>query len=414
MITKEENQIKKYALAGRIAVLSVILLVTSFFPSHLFPPIIVLIGFFLLFLSLGKIKTSYLNIVIPLLGIFVIGIIGIFGHEPRHVFRDLTYSLTPISLIYTGFWIADDKKMWPKFFEILILGGIIIALIHLSKFIPNPELLNSRISIIRAEALNPNVGLVGLSLVLGIFQYRLKMGNLFPKLLPRYIAIPLLLLSFILSFSRTSLVLAIIMSISIMGFIGRINLRTIATITVLACGFVLIVITTPNDQAETFRGKLARSITEIVTIKYKNYNELNLNWRGYETYRAITAFGSGNEKQKILGQGFGSLVDLGVKMNLAGTDYTEIPVLHNGYAYILVKTGVLGLFFYAFFYYSLLRYSRIFSNSLNQEQVMLSRLLLGCALSLMLAMFVIGGMAEIHNSEYVLIVGFILCRMKRL
>lgn len=413
LIPLEENIKKKYSLAGRISALILILFLTSFIPSNLFPPIIILAGFSLLLISTGKIKTNFLNMVIPLLGIFILGVIGVIGNEYHHIFRDIAYSLTPISLIYIGFWLGSSKKMYPKFFEILIIGGIIISVIHLLKFIPHPELFNSKISIIRTKASNPNVELVGFSLILVIFQSRLKMGNLFSKFLPRYIAISLLLLSFVLSFSRTYLILAIVMSLSIMGFIGRINLRNIAIVTFLLVSFAIIVITTPQDDVVTFRGKMARSLTELFSTKYKTYEDLIFNWRGYETHRALTTFSSGNAKHKIVGHGFGSLVDLGITMELDGTDYKKIPVLHNGYAYVLVKTGVLGLLLYGFFYFSLLRYSSIFRNSLIQEQVILSRLLLGCTLGLMFAMYVIGGMAEIHNSVYVLILGFILCQMEQ-
>lgn len=407
----EENQTEKYALAGRIIVVSVILLAISFFRSNVFPPFVVSVGLLLLILSSGKIKTSYLNFVLPLTGIFIIGILGVFGHEYRHIFRDITYSLTPISLIYIGFWTGEHKKIVPVFFKIIIIGGIIIAILHLVKFIPNPELLKSRISVIRFAAFNPNVELVGLALVIGIFQKHLKMGNLFPKIVPYYIAIPLLFLSLIFSFSRMGIVLAIIMSLSIMGLIGRINMKTIVIIALFICGFALLIITTPKDESVTFRGKIARSLREVVTAKYNNMKELNMNWRGYETSRAINTFDSGSIKQKILGHGFGSMVDLGITMNLAGTDYKKIPVLHNGYAYILVKTGILGFLLYIFFYFNLFRYSRMYGYSLIQEQVMFSRLLLGCTLSLILAMLVVGGMAEIHNSEYVLLLGLVLCRL---
>jgi hypothetical protein len=205
--------------------------------------------------------------------------------------------------------------------------------------------------------------------------------------------------------------MVIALSLSILGLIGRINFRTVLTVTLLIFGFILVVITTPKNDITTFHGKIARSVSEQVTAKYKNYSELNLNWRGYETYRAFKTYISGNAEQLVLGQGFGSLVDLGLTMKLAGIDYKKIPILHNGYAYVLVKTGIIGLILYIFFYFNLITISLKRRNSIYIEQVLLSRLLLGCTLSLMLAMFVVGGMAEIHNSEYILLIGLIKCRM---
>jgi hypothetical protein len=309
---------------------------------------------------------------------------------------------------------SGSKIMWPGILKILILGGIIIACIHLLKFVLNPGVLGQVIADIRLKAPNPNVSLVCLSLVLGIFQKRFMKGDLFPVYFPKFIALPILFLSFVLSFSRTSLVLAIVLSISIIGWVGRINMKAALTIAFLVISFFLLIITSPKDDITTFRGKLARTLTEISVSDYKDSKEINDNWRGYETYRAINEYKSGNAKQKILGHGFGSLVELGLTKNLGGVDFTEIPILHNGYAYILVKTGIFGILCYIFFYSNLLIIALKYRNALSSEQVLFSRLLLGCTLSLLLSMYVVGGMAEIHNSEYVLLVGFILNRMDKL
>jgi hypothetical protein len=413
-MTEKEGQIKKFTIAFEPLVLLVILFVTTFLPADIFSPILVLTGFLLLSLTLGRIKRSYLNIIIPLIGIFIIGFFGISGHESRHVFRDISYSLTPISLIFIGYWMSGSKIMWPGILKILILGGIIIACIHLLKFVLNPGVLGQVIADIRLKAPNPNVSLVCLSLVLGIFQKRFMKGDLFPVYFPKFIALPILFLSFVLSFSRTSLVLAIVLSISIIGWVGRINMKAALTIAFLVISFFLLIITSPKDDITTFRGKLARTLTEISVSDYKDSKEINDNWRGYETYRAINEYKSGNAKQKILGHGFGSLVELGLTKNLGGVDFTEIPILHNGYAYILVKTGIFGILCYIFFYSNLLIIALKYRNALSSKQVLFSRLLLGCTLSLLLSMYVVGGMAEIHDSEYVLLVGFILNRMDKL
>ena len=52
----------------------------------------------------------------------------------------------------------------------------------------------------------------------------------------------------------------------------------------------------------------------------------------------------------MFGGGFGSLVDLGFAMQLGpGQEFQFIPVLHNGYMYLLVKTGFLGLTWFVLF-----------------------------------------------------------------
>jgi O-antigen ligase len=391
-------------------VLFVILFAVTFLPADLFSPILVLTGFSLLMWSLGKINTKLLKIILPLLAIFIVGLTRIFGHDSRHVFRDISYALTPVSLLYTGFWISGSRNIWPGILKILILGGILIACIHIFKFLINPDILSQPISDIRLKAQNPNVSLVGLTMVLGIFQKWFKSGNLFPRYIPGIIALPILITSFVLSFSRTGIVLAIVMAISLVGWVGRINLKAALTITILFIVFILVLITTPKNDITTFRGKIARSLIEITISDYKDYQDINNNWRGYETYRAVHKFASGSPVHIIFGYGFGSLVDLGMTMNLSGVDFTEIPILHNGYAYILVKTGLFGILCYLFFYISLIRTALKYKKDQDSERAIMSRLLLGCLLCLILSMYVVGGMAEIHNSEYVLLIGFIIRR----
>ena len=410
---KTEDQLNGLVIKWKTVILYAIIIVSNFLPVDFFSPFFVLLGFFLIFKSLSKLNISYLKLVIPLMIVFITGIIGLSGHEPRDIFRDIFYALTPPALIYIGYWIAEDEKMWPKILEALIIAGIVIAIIHLSKFIQKPELLNDGIFQNRGRAANPNISLVALSLVLGIFQHRLRIGNLFPKLFPRFIAIPLLLLSFVLSFSRTGLIFGLILTISILGYIGSIRLRTVLSIVMLFGALAAVILTTPANEVGTFRSQIARSLKEVTVSNYKNITEITTNFRGYETYKAINTFATGNVKQIILGKGFGALVDLNMTMALSGVNFRKIPVLHNGYAYILVKTGILGIFCYIFFYFILLKYSFKFINSRDPEQILFARLLMGCTLSLMLTMFVVGGIAEIHHSEYVLLIGFIFSRMKR-
>ena len=310
MDSKKENQIYGLVLKWRVVVLYAVIFIPSFLPTDFFSPFLVFTGIFLLSKSLRNLKISYLNLVMPLIVVLFIGIIGLFGHEPRDILRDLFYALTPIALIYIGYWIAKDEKMWPKILEVLIIGGIIMAIIHLSIFIQNPEYLNADMFKNRSRTANPNISIVVLSLVLGIFQHRLKLGNLFPKLMPRYIALPLLLLSFILSFSRTGILIGVMLTVSILGYVGSIRLRTIVAIAIFIGSLFVFVITTPADEVGTFRSQIVQSLSEVAVSDYKDMTEIIQNWRGYETYKAIITFSSGNLKQIILGQGFGALVDL--------------------------------------------------------------------------------------------------------
>ncbi len=216
----------------------------------------------------------------------------------------------------------------------------------------------------RLNAKNPNVDLVSIALFIGLFRKKLKLNDLFPRLLPWYVVMPVLILSFVLSFSRTGLVILLVLTAAVTGLIGKINIKSILVFLIFVISFSVIILTTPRDDVVTFRGKIARSVREVVVKEYTTYRDININWRGHETWKALETFGSGNVLQKIIGHGFGALVDLDMKMILAGEEFTEIPILHNGYAYILVKTGMTGILCYL----SLLYYSSLQVASVSQSR----------------------------------------------
>lgn len=398
---------------ARVLVLCAIIMAHNYLPTELSSPFILLLG--LSIITLCKIQRSYLKLVWPLLVVLVVGFIGVFDHELRHILRDVAYALTPIALILIGYWIAGNRAMWPHVLKVMVICGFILAVVHLSAFVLNPELLSAESMVARKEA-GGSGDLVVLAFVLGLFQNRLGIGNLFPRLLPRFIVMPILLASFVLSYSRTELMVAIILTLSLLGWVSRVNSRLVLAIAVIMVGYITIAVVTPEDEVGTFRSKIVRSVTEVTIADYKDMSDIHSNWRGFETHRAVETYLSGNALQLLLGHGFGALVDLGISMALGGEDaieYYDIPITHNGYVYILVKAGIVGLICYALFYINVIRYAVNYSHSINSEQKILARLLLGCVLSLIAAMYVVGGMAEIHNLELVLFLGYLVRRMKQ-
>ncbi len=94
---------------------------------------------------------------------------------------------------------------------------------------------------------------------------------------------------------------------------------------------------------------------ELTFRDYSSTEDINANWRGYESYLALREFESFKVMQTILGGGFGRRVQLETPQFLAGEEFSAIPVLHNGYLYVLVKTGLIGLVVFAAALVQLLR-----------------------------------------------------------
>jgi hypothetical protein len=411
-MTKKLSHIEESILTWKIVVLFFIIFVSEFLPIDIYIPILALIGAVVLLFVWSNFKSGFTKIIKPLLGILIIGLIGMHGHQSHHILRDIFYAFFPLSLLIIGYWIAIDKRMWPRILKIIVFFGVIFSIIHLSQFIFQPELFLENVDDLRHQTAIYGGRIVTLSLVLGLLQYRIGLYNLFPKIVPRKVGLFLLLMSLLFSFSRVDILIGFILTITIIGFVQKINFRSILNIALLIGGIFIVLLTIPSFEVGTFGFKIENIIQEISIRDYPNAFNALQHWRGFESFVALASFESGSTFQKIFGQGFGALVNLPFTVNLGGEYYNAIPILHNGYVYIIFKTGLLGILCYIFFYFSLLKISLKINNSLNQNQILFSRFLLGLTLALMISMFVVGGMAEVHDSVYILLVGFILRRIE--
>jgi hypothetical protein len=405
-----QNSLRETPVSRGLIVLCMVILAQNFLPPDLCLPFIILLGLLISLMCAGGIKLNYLKLVWPLSGVFFFGIMGAFDHASRDILRDVAYALTPLSLIFIGYWMADNGEKWQLILKVMVFWGIVLAGIHLFTFVQDPDLLTAKANEVRSEA--GSIGdLTALALVLCFFQKRLGINNLLPRLFPRFIALPVLLASFVLSYSRTEFAVVLVLSLALWGVLSKVNSRFVVSGVVLVVAFYALLLTTPKYESGTFRSKLARTFTEVNAYNYKDLQDINDNWRGYEAHKAFKTYSSGNAVQLMIGQGFGALVDLDLVIALGKTDYRYIPILHNGYAYILVKTGLFGLACYLFFYFSVIKTAVLHANSPISEPRFLARLLLGCVLSLAVTMFVVGGMAERHSSEFVLLLGYLVRRL---
>jgi O-Antigen ligase len=96
---------------------------------------------------------------------------------------------------------------------------------------------------------------------------------------------------------------------------------------------------------EAFVQKTANTSSEVDVHSYETYQDINNNWRGFEAARAAKTYADFGGLDKLVGSGFGTMVDLGFAMKLGNTgeSFEFVPLLHNGYMELLVKTGLLGL-----------------------------------------------------------------------
>ena len=421
MKTVENVSLVPTSALGALALYAIIF-APIFLPNEISVPFIVLVGLLIWIKDYRTVELAYFRLVWPLFGVWAVGTVAVlisifFVESPqmwRDTMRDIGFSLTPISLIVIGYSLADNRGMWPLILKVFVVCGFVLAAMHTVAFVADPELLSA--DYLDARSIEGGAGnlVVLLALVFVVFQSRFDVGSLCPRYLPRFIVLPVLLASFALSHSRTVSIVVVIMALLLWGVGTRANLRTLFVVVGLAVGLAFFVSVAPADETGTFLSKLAHSFTEIETYDYSDYAEMSAHWRGYEMNALLAEFASGNVLQQIFGRGFGAVVDLGFYMELSGVEFRYLPIFHNGYGYILLKTGVLGLVLYLYFYIGVIRYAMRYSNSSARELTFSARLLLGCVWSLVVMMLVVGGMAQIAGPAFVLLLGYLVRRISRL
>jgi hypothetical protein len=161
-----------------------------------------------------------------------------------------------------------------------------------------------------------------------------------------------------------------------------------------------------SEGVKGFIFKIQNTYTEmfesidIETIKRDKRN-LWKHWRGYEAQSAIKMLNETGVHSWVFGKGFGSTVDLGVEVKLANENIRYVPLIHNGFVYVLFKTGLLGLCIYLL--YILYLYS--FYNITEKIHVVhnLNRLIVGCAFYVALSSLVVTGVFKPYDLSGVIL-----------
>ena len=395
-----------------IGALTLVSLATNVLPRDLCS--FVLIALALAVLPYSRIKRDFWLTVWPLCVILVLGIPGIAEHELRNITRDFFFALTPIALLLIGFWLAERKQFWDQLPLTLVGLGVLFAVQHLSAFALSPSLLMAESMVVRATA-GSAADITVLAFLVLLFIGRFTPENTPLRGAAYGTAFAILLISVLLSYSRTAVMLLLLGSLAAKGWLTGRNLKW----PLLALGVGLaILLAVPGDEAfgqdATFMLKLTRSLDELAVSNYETYKDISFNWRGFESYKTLEQYLSGNTLQLVIGQGYGALVDLGFYMALGGDasiEFRYIPVLHNGYGYVLLKYGIAGVLLYLTFYSKLIRIVLTHQKSTSHQTAFCARFLFGLTLSLSFVMFVAGGMAELASSEYVVLVGVMASRI---
>lgn len=338
-----------------------------------------------------KLNKALVRLCMPLVFLLLVGSIFAYKNTAYDVEKDIWYILKIVLWISVGFMSMTYIKSFKALCRLIIIAGALLAIYHLVRVVIHINVLN----ISELYHLREDLGISGsllsiLSLVLLVVKRRLFV---FPFSL-YVILVMLMSLSVLLSVSRVYLVISFVLFLLLKGK----DVFSMKGVLVLSSVFAIVfiaVITNPDSQLIT---KFENSINEIAVSDYTNKSDINANWRGFEAYRALVTFMSGNAAEKVFGQGLGALIDIGFTMKLGGNDMRFIPMTHNGYMAILVKYGLLGIFIYFYFIYKLLYY-KVPQKQNSEEVKVAKKLIASVGIIIFLTTFVISGLFNIYQLD---------------
>lgn len=304
-----------------------------------------------------KLSRRVFNALFPLLTLFVLGIVISFFYDHRmyDFVKDMFFFLKPILFIFLGYYLVSRIKDKNFIFKLIINVGLLFALWHLLNILiyvwDNPFVINK----IRSVGGKANY-IELMALILLLVKNRHFLTDMTLKKV-RLIKI-ILLVSCLLYFSRTMILGFFLIYLSYFGYlkISKKGVSYIFSFIALMVSVFIVLSFINIDRDSTgimgflYKVKIAPSEIFSTDVDISTHSFLWDHWRGYEAAKAFDQLEQVPYNLGfVFGKGFGALVDLGFLAPLSETGERFIPTLHNGYAYIIYKTGLLGLFFFILF-----------------------------------------------------------------
>jgi len=343
-----------------------------------------------------RLHRGVLPLVAPLLLFIIIGLLCAYNNTILNIFKDFWYAGKAVLALMVGYMLMIRINDFKTMLRIFICAAVVCSLYHLAYFIVHPELLYESVMSLREVAGKGYfINVLAVAVILACYRWKI---DIFPKMRwLAFLALTVCLLSLAMAFSRTLWLSLSAMSIVLMGFLNVKNVKKLVVVGVAALVVLIFILATPEAEQigadATLRGKLAYSIKEMKVRNYVNIKDINHHWRGYESFMAQKYYLEGNTAQYFVGRGFGSLVDIGLYMKLGGEEYLRyIPILHNGYFYILVKTGMAGILVYMSLFASLILYGKSFENSTYEDAKLAGLLLVSLSIAFLLTTMVVTGL----------------------
>jgi hypothetical protein len=394
-----------------------VFLLFAFFVLYFFISTKILWVLYLMFLAvliLSRMKFVIKPIIIvSILSLPILwGLVMSYNESLYNTVQGFFYLSIPLLLIIIGFQLSKILSI-KHYFSIILMVGNIISIMFIMVAIYKIGFSAFLSPYTKARfVLGSGSPACVLSLIISLYSDKFDF-NLFKNNTRRILSIIVSLAAIYLFASRTYWVMLIIFII-IFSFKTIRNDKLIALIFLSFAAVLIFLNLIYTDNGLSFSNsliyKLTHSFKEIELSNFKTLREINQNFRGYEAYRSWETYIDGNPCELVFGLGLGKLVHLNMQMLLDGKLWTDIPIVHNGFFYILVKTGAFGIAFILlfFFFFVLIGFKRC--RSKNYEQQFIGLFILACGASLFMTNFVICGLYNFEISILLITSGFIISK----
>ncbi|CAB3804535.1 hypothetical protein [Paraburkholderia caffeinilytica] len=306
------------------------------------------------FLFRKKVYLQGWNRVLAMLcSIALVGVIpGFLEGDIYQVMKDCWYFLKPVEFFILGAYLASGTNH-KNLFKAILIAGAVVSLFHVIRLLTSTEASDSSLDSVRD---NVGHGYMISTLALSVALFYLRAGRV--SITTRFFCLIVSGLTFVSHFSAYSRILWIFSALLLLCFVGvatRLSAKNALIVIAILClglGAVFAVSSSKagsGDATQSLVAKFENSFQEVNIRDYDDVEGINNNWRGYESFVALRQYSQADLLHLLLGQGFGSSVDLGIDITLGGERTSTAPIVHNGFVYVIFKVGAVGLAMYGIF-----------------------------------------------------------------
>lgn len=274
------------------------------------------------------------------IGIVTTGFWGV--DESVTLYRSAFYVFFPVIMMILGIVIPGMARQGRTYYRAIAYAGIILSSIYIVQYFMTDLRGASRV-VLRST--------IGTGYLLSAFGAALLLAR--PRYMPwprliSYLLGPFCLLSNFLADSRTNLLAGVVI-------VGTLLLlrpaRGYSALIAVGMTVLLLVLTTPflTDLLGPVTAEQVRAsgiIGEMFAQEYIRQDDINTNWRGFESALTFSYVQSMGFLSSLFGLGWGTNVPLGFTITLGGTNLSQIGKFHSIYSQLLMRGGYIGIALY--------------------------------------------------------------------